>query len=200
VDDFDIGRANLSLLVLLGGSPAVLLMGPMGKLADRIGQRKSVIYSMLTVAPLIMATPVLKYLPLGELGRFILMIPGLLVAAVAYALLLPAWHALALGRIPEAQRGRSLALLMSIEMVALAGGHIWGPAAYEKIGFAAPFLVAGGVFIILAVIYWMGYILPQELHEEPHEVDLDGPFSPNGPRPGEELRRLRPEGSGSTAE
>lgn len=200
VDDFDIGRANLSLLVLLGGSPAVLLMGPMGKMADRIGQRKSVIYSMLVVAPLIMSTPVLKYLPVGELGRFLLMIPGLLVAAVAYALLLPAWHALALGRIPEAQRGRSLALLMSIEMVALAGGHIWGPAAYEKIGFAAPFLVAGGVFIILATIYWMGYILPPEVHEDPHQVDLDVPFNRNGQRPGEELRQLRPEGSGSTAE
>lgn len=200
IDDLGIARAQFGLLVLLGGGPAVFLMGPMGKLADGIGQRKAVIYSMLVVAPLVMATPVLRYLPGGPWARFVVMIPGLLVAGVAYALLLPAWHALALSRIPEAQRGRSLALLMSIEMVALAGGHITGPSLYEKIGFAAPFIFAGSVFLILAVIYWMGYILPHEVREEPHQVDLNGPPSPNGQRLGEELRRLRPESSQSSGE
>jgi MFS transporter, DHA1 family, multidrug resistance protein len=189
----DTARMQFGLLVLLGGGPAVFLMGPMGKLADRIGRRKAVIYSMLVVAPLIMITPLLKYFPGGPWVKFTLMIPGLLVAGVAYALLLPAWHALALGRIPEAQRGRSLALLMSIEMVALAGGHIAGPALYEKISYAAPFLFAGLTFAILAGLYWLGYILPAELPEEPHTVDLTTPASPNGSLPAAGLGTLRPE-------
>lgn len=199
INDIGFDRAKFGLLVLLGGGPAVFLMGPMGKMADRIGQRKAVIFAMLVVAPLIMATPVLKYIPVGPWVRFAIMIPGLLVAGVAYALLLPAWHALALGRIPEAQRGRSLALLMSIEMVALAGGHISGPNMYEKIGFAAPFLFAGIVFLVLAVVYWMGYILPHEVHEEPHQVDL-GPAPNPQPRKPEELKRLRPEPGTPTGE
>jgi DHA1 family multidrug resistance protein-like MFS transporter len=179
VDDFLIKPEKLGLLVALGGGPAVLLMGPMGKFADRIGRRRSVIYAMLVVAPLILLTPTLKYVPLGPEGRFLLMIPGLIVASISYALLLPAWHALALGRIPEAQRGRSLALLMSVEMVALAGGHITGPAMYEKVSFAAPFLFAGSMFLALAFVYLLGYVLPPEVVETPQEVPLcdvgDGP-------------------------
>lgn len=200
INDLGIARAQFGLLVLLGGGPAVFLMGPMGKMADRIGQRKAVIYSMLVVAPLILVTPLLKYFPGGAWARFVVMIPGLLVAGVAYALLLPAWHALALGRIPEAQRGRSLALLMSIEMVALAGGHIAGPSLYEKVGFGAPFVFAGVVFLVLATIYWMGYILPHEVHEEPVQVDLGAASSNGQPRLGEELKRLRPDPSTPSGE
>jgi len=188
VNDLLIKPEKLGLLVALGGAPAVLLMGPMGKFADRIGRRRSVIYSMLVVAPLILLTPTLKFVPLGPEGRFLLMIPGLVVASVSYALLLPAWHALALGRIPEAQRGRSLALLMSVEMVALAGGHITGPALYEKISFAAPFMFAGLVFLALSVVYLAGYILPQEVAEEPEEIAL----SPNGRPSPEDLEAALP--------
>lgn len=158
-------------LVALGGAPSVLLLGPMGKVADRIGQRNAVIYSMLVVAPLIGIGPFLSYLhvfPYSHLVRFAIMIPGLLVAAIAYALLLPAWHALALGRIPEHQRGRLLALLMSVEMVALAVGHVVGPAIYTKVDFRAPFVLAAVVFAVLALVYKMGYILPAELPDEHH--------------------------------
>lgn len=153
-------------MVFLGGAPSVLLLGPMGRVADRIGQRNAVIYSMLVVAPLIAVAPFLTYLPVGHLVRFAMIIPGLLVAAVAYALLLPAWHALALGRIPEHQRGRLLALLMSIEMVALAGGHVLGPSIYTKIDFRGPFILAAGTFAVLAIIYKLGYILPSEVHDD----------------------------------
>lgn len=155
-------------MVFLGGAPSVMLLGPMGKVADRIGQRNAVIYSMLVVAPLIVVAPFLIYLPVGHLVRFWMIVPGLLIAAVAYALLLPAWHALALGRIPEHQRGRLLALLMSIEMVALAVGHVVGPSIYTKIDFRGPFVMAGVVFAVLALIYKLGYILPAELHDETH--------------------------------
>jgi predicted MFS family arabinose efflux permease len=153
-------------LVALGGAPSVLLLGPMGKVADRIGQRNAVIYSMLVVAPLIAVTPFLHYIKVGALAHFAIIVPGILVAAVAYALLLPAWHALALGRIPEHQRGRLLALLMSVEMVALACGEVLGPSIYTKIDFRAPFVFAGLTFAVLAVVYKLGYILPPEVHEE----------------------------------
>lgn len=161
--------AQFGLLVALGGAPAVLLLGPMGRVADRIGKRRTVIYSLLVVAPLILGAPLLAVLPLSAWARFALMLPGVLLAAVAYASLLPAWHALALGRIAEQQRGRMLALLMSVEMVALGGGHLLGPSIYEKIHYAAPFLFAGGTFLVLACIYAAGYVLPRELPDEfPH--------------------------------
>jgi MFS family permease len=174
--------AQVGLVFLLGGGPAVLLLGPMGKLSDRVGRRNSVIYAMLIVSPLIAVAPFLKYLPVDPWIRLLIMVPGLLVAGVAYAFLLPAWHALALGRIPEQQRGRTLALLMSIEMAALAGGHALGTPLYAKVSFAAPFLLAGVTFAALGLIYRMGYILPPELPEEPLEVPLNG-GSPNGAGP-----------------
>jgi MFS family permease len=154
----------------------------MGKLSDRVGRRNSVIYAMLIVSPLIAVAPFLKSLPVDPWIRLLIMVPGLLVAGVAYAFLLPAWHALALGRIPEQQRGRTLALLMSIEMAALAGGHALGTPLYAKVSFAAPFLLAGVTFAALGLIYRMGYILPPELPEEPLEVPLNG-GSPNGAGP-----------------
>jgi MFS family permease len=164
-DHLMLNPAQFGLMVLLGGGPAVALLGPLGKVSDRIGRRNAVIRSMIVVAPLLAAAPFLSYLPVSPWVRFGLMIPGLLVAGAAYAFLLPAWHALALGRIPERQRGKSLALLMSIEMAALAGGHMLGPAMYTRIRFEAPFVFAGLTFGILALIYQRGYILPQEIHE-----------------------------------
>ncbi len=166
LDHLELTPGQFALMVALGGPPAVFLLGPMGKVADRIGRRNAVIYSMMVVAPLIAVAPFLAYLNVDPWLRLVIMIPGLLVAGVAYAVLLPAWHALALGRIPEQQRGRLLALLMSIEMVALGGGHILGPSLYEKVRFYAPFLFAGATFLTLAVVYKLGYILPNEVHEE----------------------------------
>jgi len=180
VEYLQLNRAQFGLMFLLGGAPAVLLLGPMGKISDRIGRRNSVIRAMLVVAPMIAAAPFLHYLPVGSWGRFAIMVPGLLIAGVAYAFLLPAWHALALGRIPEQQRGRSLALLMSIEMAALASGHVVGPFLYEKVRYYAPFVFAGITFAILAGVYQAGYILPPETPEEPHPVDVTEPISPNG--------------------
>jgi MFS family permease len=180
VEHLKLSTAQFGLMIALGGGPAVVLLGPMGRFSDRVGRRNSVIGSMLVVAPLLAAVPFLQYIPVDPWVRFGIMIPGLLLAGVAYAFLLPAWHALALGRIPEQQRGRSLALLMSVEMAALAGGHVLGPALYEKVSFMAPFLLAGGTFGVLAIIYMLGYILPRETPEEPHAVDLSGSLSPNG--------------------
>lgn len=157
---------QFGLLLLLGGAPAVLLLGPMGKVADRLGRRRAVIGSMLVVTPLIGLTPLLKLLPVSSWARFGIMLPGILVAAVAYALLLPAWHALALGRIPEQSRGRSLAILMSLEMAALAGGHLLGPALYSRVSFGAPFVFAAMTFGIMALLYNAGFILPREMHDE----------------------------------
>lgn len=190
-DNPSLSSIQFGLMVLLGGAPSVLLLGPMGKVADLVGRRNAVIYSMLVVTPLILVAPFLSYLRVDPWVRFGIMIPGLLVAAVAYALLLPAWHALALGRIPEQQRGSSLALLMSVEMVALAGGHVVGPSIYAKVHFTAPFLFAGITFGALAAVYLMGYILPQETPEEPHVIDLavppGSPSDANGAR-GEGVR------------
>jgi hypothetical protein len=176
VGPLGLSAGGFALMVALGGAPAVLLLGPMGKLADRIGRRNAVIYPMMVVAPLIATAPLLSYLRVDPVVRFMIIVPGLLVAGVAYALMLPAWHALALGRIPEAQRGRCLALLMSIEMVAMAGGHVIGPSLYEKVSFMAPFLFAGFTFAALAAVYMAGYILPPDVPEEPQPVDL-GPVS-----------------------
>jgi MFS family permease len=138
----------------------------MGKIADRIGKRNAVIGSMFVVSPLIAVGPFLAYLPVDPWVRLAIMIPGLLVAGVAYAFLLPAWHALALGRIPEEQRGRSLAILMSVEMAALAAGHAIGTPIYTKVHFSAPFLMAGAVFAILAGLYLAGHILPPEIPDD----------------------------------
>ncbi len=172
---------QFGLLLLVGGGPAVGLMGPMGKLSDRVGRRKSVIYSMLIVAPLITIAPFLSYLPVSPWTRFAIMVPGLIIAGVAYAFMLPAWHALALGRIAEQHRGRSLAILMSLEMAALAGGHLVGPSLYARVGFWAPFVLAGGTFGIMAILYALGFILPRETHDEPNpaeaEIELQETFN-----------------------
>ena len=163
---FFLNPAQVGLVFLLGGGPAVLLLSPMGKIADRVGKRNAVIGSMFVVAPLIAFGPFLAYFDVNPWVRLLIMIPGLLLAGVAYAFMLPAWHALALGRIPQEQRGRSLAILMSVEMAALAAGHAIGTPIYTKVAFYAPFLMAGAVFAILAGLYLAGRILPPETHDE----------------------------------
>lgn len=163
-----LSRAQFATALVLGGGPAVLLMRPMGKLSDRLGRRRAVIGAMFVVAPLIAAAPLLAFFPVDSWVRLLLMLPGLVVAGAAYAFLLPAWHALALGRIPEQQRARSLALLMSVEMAAMTTGHVLGTPLYARISFLAPFLMAAAVFVILAVVYRMGFILPSEIHDESH--------------------------------
>ena len=159
--------AQVGLLFVVGGGPAVLLLGPMGKLSDRVGRRRAVVSAVLVTAPLLLAAPMLAWVPVNPWIRFLIMVPGVIVAGVAYAFLLPAWHALALGRIPAEQRGRSLALLMSVEMAALAGGHMLGTPLYTKVSFMAPFLLAGVVFACLGIVYRLGYVLPQEPRDEP---------------------------------
>lgn len=178
-DLFQMNPAQFALMILLGGGPSVLLLGPMGRVSDRIGRRNAVIRSMMLVAPMIAVAPFLVYLPGGPWARFFIMVPGILLAAVAYATLLPAWHALALSRIAEAHRGTSLALLMSVEMLALGLGQVTGTSLFSipKIGFTVPFLFAGGTFGVLALLYQLGYILPQETHDE-HHGEGPGPDQP----------------------
>ncbi|MBM3457291.1 MAG: MFS transporter [Armatimonadetes bacterium] len=168
LDHFHLTRMEFASMLVLGGGPAVLLMGPMGKLSDRVGRRRAVIGAMWVVAPMIAAAPFLSFLKITHWSLILLLVPGLIVAGAAYAFLLPAWHALALGRIPENQRGRSLALLMSVEMAAMTLGHVLGTPLYHRIGFWVPFVIAGTIFAVLAIIYHLGYILPTELHEEKH--------------------------------
>jgi MFS family permease len=174
----ELNQAQVAGMFVLGGVPAVLLLGPMGRLSDRLGRRRAVIGSTLVVSPLIAVTPLLAYIPVNPWVRFVMMIPGLLVAGVAYASLLPAWHALALGRIPEIQRARCLALLMSVEMAALAGGHALGTPIYKKVSFMAPFMMAGAVFFTLALIYYLGYILPRDTHDD--HLPAGGNGTPGG--------------------
>ena len=162
-----IAPRTAAIIMAVGGGLAALLMGPLGRVADAWGQRRSVIAPLCLIG---VGLAALGFLPgLGIRGALAggLLVPMAAVGGCAYALMLPAWHALTLSVIDADRRARSLALLMTVEGMALAGGAGLGGNAAQRWGMPTVVLAAGALLLGVAAIYASGRILPTELDESP---------------------------------
>jgi len=159
---------NLSpatLLLVAGGLPVALCLAPLGRVADQIGKRRSVVLGLGTSAPLLVVVGTLPQLPPAL--RFLVAVPTVAILGMAYALLLPAWHALVMTQVGDEQRGQVFSLFMTVEGLALAMGTSASGLLAARLGLAAPFYVSGVVLSLLAVIYAGTHVLPPDSTSSP---------------------------------
>jgi MFS family permease len=147
---------------------------PFGRMVDRTGSRRPLIAGFGLGAA---AVALLGFAHGG---------PGLLwrvcLLGLSYALILPAWNGLTVGKIDSGRRGLVLGLFMAIEGLGIASGSALGGTLYTS-AFRAPFLATAGILAAMALFY--GFV-PREHFEARQEGAACAPGTPcsaGGPRP-----------------
>lgn len=144
-DVLQLSRAELILLLTAGPGLTVLLLIPLGRLADHMGPQRIVGLGVL-LAPLVLWT-------VPACGVVWCLAPLTAALGAGYALVLPAWNAVLLERVPEQGRGTILGLIMALEGLGAALGPAAGGWVADQQGLAAPFRSAAIVFAGAAVLF-----------------------------------------------
>ncbi|MBI3912398.1 MAG: MFS transporter [Armatimonadetes bacterium] len=150
------------LLMVIGGLPAALLLAPLGRMADRVGKRRSVITGLAVTSGLLFTAAALPIVPWPAL-RFLVAIPIVAILGLAYALLLPAWHALVMAQVENQQRGQVFSLFMSVEGIAVAAGTYLSGVLAKHLWIGAPFVASATALSLLTIAYSAGHVLPQDV-------------------------------------
>jgi MFS family permease len=144
-DVLHLSRAELILLLTAGPGLTVLLLITIGRQADRLGPLRIVGVGIL-LAPLVLWT-------VPACGVVWCLAPLTAALGVGYALVLPAWNAVLLERVPQQGRGTILGLIMALEGLGAALGPTAGGWIADVQGLAAPFRSAAIVFAAAAVLF-----------------------------------------------
>ncbi len=131
-------------MLLAGGTVTVLCLLPMGRVVDRLGSK------LLLVGGFMMAAAAVVLLALARDASGLLWRTALL--GLSYAIILPAWNGLTVGKIDAGRRGLLLGVFMAIEGLGIAVGPILGGALYTW-HVQAPFFVTGAILAVIAVFY-----------------------------------------------
>jgi MFS family permease len=137
-----IGAQEMAMVMLPAAVIAAALLLPFGLLADRGYRRGPATAGFGGVALFLVLAPVSTHPAVVAAGA------GL--AAVAYALAVPAWNALVLDHLPESARGAGLGLVAAIQAVGLAVGPVAAGLLWDNLGSFAPFIAAGCSFALAA--------------------------------------------------
>ncbi len=144
-DVLHLSHAQLILLLTAGPGLTVLLLIPLGRLADRLGPRR-VVGGGVILAPLALwAIP--------SCGAVWCLAPLAAALGAGYALVLPAWNAVLLDRVPQQGRGVVLSFVMALEGLGAALGPAAGGRVADLQGPAVPFRGAALAFAAAAVLY-----------------------------------------------
>lgn len=144
-DVLHLSHAQLILLLTAGPGLTVLLLIPLGRLADRLGPRR-VVGGGVVLAPLALwAVP--------SCSGVWCLAPLAAALGAGYALVLPAWNAVLLERVPQTGRGIILSLIMALEGLGAALGPAAGGRVADLQGPAAPFRAAAIAFGVAAVLF-----------------------------------------------
>ncbi len=144
-DVLHLSHAELILLLTVGPGLTVLLLIPLGRLADRLGPLR-VVGGAVLLAPLALwAVP--------TCGAVWCLAPLTAALGAGYALVLPAWNAVLLDRVPQQGRGMILGLIMALEGLGAALGPTAGGRIADVQGPAAPFRAAALVFAAAAIFF-----------------------------------------------
>ncbi len=132
-------------LLFGAGAVAVLLMVPFGHLADRIGIKTPLVvgFGLASIALTL----------LGGARTFGAALGFGVLAALAYAFILPAWNSLLASVAPGGAEGSLWGVFMSVEGLGLATGPVLGARAWSQFGVRGPFVVAAIVLCIMAIFY-----------------------------------------------
>ncbi len=132
-------------LLFGAGAVAVLLMVPLGHLSDRIGIKLPLVagFALASFAVLL----------LGDARSFDSALIFGVLAALAYAFILPAWNSLLASVAPDGAEGSLWGVFMSVEGLGLAVGPVLGAQAWNSFGVRGPFVAAAIVLAIMAIFY-----------------------------------------------
>lgn len=141
------GLTQGEVLALLfgGGGLALVLMAPLGRLADR-WDPKLVLVSSLAVAGAAVGL-------FGVVTPFAALLALVGIAGASYALILPTWNKVLLAHAPEAIRATALSAFMAVEQSGIAAGPVVSGVLWERVGQTAPFLAAGAILVAMACAY-----------------------------------------------
>lgn len=138
--------ARLALLFAAGPGLAVVLLLPLGRLADKLGPTRVVAGGVL-LAPL-------GPLAIPACGGLLCLLPLAAGLGAIYALILPAWNAVLLSRIPEQNKGLIVSFAMALEGLGGAVGPTSGGQIADLWGLKAPFYAAAVAFVAIALLYF----------------------------------------------
>ncbi len=132
-------------LLFGAGAVAVLLMVPLGHLSDRIGIKLPLVvgFGLASVAVFL----------LGGARSFDSALGFGILAALAYAFILPAWNSLLASVAPGGAEGSLWGVFMSVEGLGLAVGPVLGARAWDRFGVRGPFAAAAVLLGVMAVFY-----------------------------------------------
>lgn len=141
-----LSQSQYGLMLLAGGAVTVLCLIPLGRVVDRVGSKA------LLVAGFLLAAVAVLLLAMAHGEGDLLWRAALL--GFAYALILPAWNGLTVGKIESEQRGLLLGVFMAIEGLGIALGPLIGGALYTW-RVRAPFVTCGAILAAIAIFYAM---------------------------------------------
>ena len=171
-------QPQYGVLLLGGGAVTVICLLPLSRLVDRIGSKG------LLVAGFALAGLAMVLVALGSGEWDLLWRVGCL--GFAYALILPAWNGLTVGKIDAGRRGLLLAVFMTIEGLGQAIGPAIGGALYMR-DYRLPFIVTAGILVAVSIFY-----LATPGRRFRASADTSGGASAHGRAPGPGPARARP--------
>ena len=139
-----LSQAEYGFMLLVGGAVTVVCLIPMSRVVDRLGSKHMLILGFALAAAAV-ALLGLSHAEADLLWRAA-------VLGFSYALVLPAWNGLTVGKIEESRRGLLLGVFMTIEGLGIAVGPMLGGALYTW-HVQAPFFLASAILTAVAVFY-----------------------------------------------
>jgi predicted MFS family arabinose efflux permease len=143
IDDLDISRASLGLLVTVVAGVSAILSPLMGAVADRIGDRVAVL-AVVGAGAAGMAF-------MAASPTFLVMCAALAVAGLCRAGANPSTNRMIAGRLPLGRRGWITAIKQTGETVAIVFAAAALPVAADEFGWRAALLIPGAIATVALV-------------------------------------------------
>lgn len=133
----------IGVLFLLGVLSVAIASVPAGRLADRWGKRKAVVWGMAIGSAGMWMLPISPRLDVLAVGAVLL--------GIGYALSSPAWHALVSDLAPSGRIGFAMGAAQTAEGLGLVLGPLLGGVLWDAAGHVAPFVASASLLSVSTV-------------------------------------------------
>ncbi|OLC28984.1 MAG: hypothetical protein AUH31_07815 [Armatimonadetes bacterium 13_1_40CM_64_14] len=133
----------IGILFLLGVLSVAIASVPAGRLADRWGKRKAVVWGMAIGSAGMWMLPISPRLDVLAVGAVLL--------GIGYALSSPAWHALVSELAPSGRIGFAMGAAQTAEGLGLVMGPLLGGVLWDTAGHVAPFVASASLLSVSTV-------------------------------------------------
>lgn len=133
----------IGILFLLGVLSVAIASVPAGRLADRWGKRKAVVWGMAIGSAGMWMLPISPRLDVLAVGAVLL--------GIGFALSSPAWHALVSELAPSGRIGFAMGAAQTAEGLGLVMGPLLGGVLWDSAGHVAPFVASATLLSVSTV-------------------------------------------------